>query len=61
MENQEFNFTPVKHGDRVTIHKGGVQIDVDVSYNAIIDLVTQLDDEEKWNLIQVMRVGPNSC
>jgi len=56
METQEFNFKPAKYGDSVTINKGGMKIDVDVSYNSIIDLVTQLSDEDKWNLLQVMRV-----
>ena len=55
LKTQEFNFTPINHGDSVTIHEGGMRIDIHVSYKSIIDIVSQLNDEEKWGLIQATR------
>lgn len=48
----KFNFKPVMYDDMLTIHKGGVIIDVEVSRASIISIISQLNEEEKCELIE---------
>ena len=54
-EKQKFYFTPVAYGDSVTIHKGGMKIEVDISYQEILSVISQLSDRERHSLMNSMK------
>lgn len=55
IEMQQFNFKPVQLGDNITIHSGGMKIDVDVSYGSLVNIVQQLNDKDRYELMMLMR------